>query len=136
MLTAMKAEFPGHLDTPTAAADAARACDELGRNLAVPWVTLSGGVPFEIFKEQVRISCRAGASGYLAGRAVWQDTVYASPDGRAEALDQAAAKVRELNEITAADGKPFRPHIPLPEAIQQFPATWYEQWHNGRIGSE
>lgn len=126
----VKAEFPGYLDRAGGSADAAKACDEITRNTDVPWVTLSGGVPFEVFKEQVRISCQAGASGFLAGRAVWQDTVYATPGREQEALQRAAAKVAELNEIAAAYGRPFRPALPLSEAVERYPATWYESWHN------
>lgn len=125
----VKAEFPGSLDGRAASATAVAACDEIGRNLTVPWVTLSGGVPFETFKEQVSVSCRAGASGFLAGRAVWQETVYATtPDDYTRALDRAGEKVEELNAITAAEGKPFHPRLSLEDAVEHFPATWYTEW--------
>ncbi len=40
---------------------------------SAPWILLSAGVDFDEFAIQVRIACTAGASGFLAGRAVWQD---------------------------------------------------------------
>lgn len=126
----LKAEFPGHLDQPGGEDAAAAACEEISRHIDVPWVTLSGGVPFEVFKQQVRISCQAGASGYLAGRAVWQDTVYAKPGEELLALRQAAQKVAELNQIALAYGTPFRPALPLAEATERYHASWYESWHN------
>lgn len=131
----VKSEFPGYLDHANGPDEAARACDEITRHIDVPWVTLSGGVPFEVFKEQVRISCQAGASGYLAGRAVWQETVYAAAGAQEEALRRAAAKVAELNEISAAHGRPFKPMLTLAEATERYPATWYETWQSDLEGA-
>lgn len=38
-----------------------------------PWILLTRGEPYAVFKEQLRIAIKAGASGFLAGRAVWQE---------------------------------------------------------------
>lgn len=40
-----------------------------------PWVVLSNGVKAANFSRAVRLSCAGGASGFLAGRAVWADVV-------------------------------------------------------------
>jgi tagatose 1,6-diphosphate aldolase len=45
--------------------------DELGRTLDRPWVMLSAGAGMEPFRRIVAHALRAGASGYLAGRAIW-----------------------------------------------------------------
>jgi hypothetical protein len=45
---------------------------ELGRNSGCSML-LSAGVDFESFRKQVKIACKAGASGFLAGRALWQE---------------------------------------------------------------
>jgi tagatose 1,6-diphosphate aldolase len=45
--------------------------DELGRTLDRPWVMLSAGAGMEPFRRIVTHAVRAGASGYLAGRAIW-----------------------------------------------------------------
>lgn len=42
----------------------------LGR---IPWVLLSRGENFEIFKKQLEMAVENGASGFLAGRALWQE---------------------------------------------------------------
>lgn len=66
-----KAQVPGlgqHDDETTA-----RVCRELTDLLPVPWVVLSQGVPMHAFPRAVEIACRSGASGFLAGRAVWSD---------------------------------------------------------------
>lgn len=47
------------------------ACRELTDTINGPWVVLSSGVDAERFPDAVAIACRAGASGFLAGRAVW-----------------------------------------------------------------
>lgn len=39
------------------------------------WVVLSSGVAAERFPDAVRLACEAGASGFLAGRAVWASVV-------------------------------------------------------------
>jgi len=48
--------------------------DELGRTLDRPWVMLSAGTGMEPFRRIVTHAFRAGASGYLAGRAIWWPT--------------------------------------------------------------
>lgn len=39
----------------------------------IPWILLSRGMKFKLFKEAVKISKRHGAKGYAVGRAVWQE---------------------------------------------------------------
>lgn len=38
-----------------------------------PWIVLTGGTTFEDFKDQYFIAREAGCSGFLAGRALWQE---------------------------------------------------------------
>src|SRR3954462_11662673 len=45
--------------------------DELGRVIDRPWVMLSAGAAMEPFRRILAHAFRAGASGYLAGRAIW-----------------------------------------------------------------
>lgn len=59
------------------------ACRALTDSIDGPWVVLSSGVDADRFPETVGIACRAGASGFLAGRAVW-----ASVLGSAEIDDE------------------------------------------------
>lgn len=72
----MKVEFPVDL----------RYCGELGQDplelgkeldkaCEVPWVVLSAGMDYERFRKVVEFACRAGASGFLAGRAIWKDSI-------------------------------------------------------------
>ena len=40
-----------------------------------PWVILSGGMDVETFEKIVELNCELGASGVLAGRVIWKDSV-------------------------------------------------------------
>ena len=48
-----------------------RLCDMTRRS--TPWILLTRGEKFDVFKEQLRTATKAGAIGFLAGRAVWQE---------------------------------------------------------------
>lgn len=43
--------------------------------MKMPWVILSSGVDADIFGRAVSIAMKGGASGFLAGRAVWASVV-------------------------------------------------------------
>lgn len=51
------------------------ACRELDSRISMPWVILSSGVGPDLFPNAVRQAIRAGAQGFLAGRAVWSCTL-------------------------------------------------------------
>jgi tagatose-1,6-bisphosphate aldolase len=38
-----------------------------------PWVLLTGGVSFDVFKEEYTIAKQRGCSGFVAGRSIWQE---------------------------------------------------------------
>jgi sulfofructosephosphate aldolase len=48
-----------------------KTCKQLTATLPSPWVVLSNGVARDDFPRAVELACRAGASGTLAGRAIW-----------------------------------------------------------------
>lgn len=73
-------------------------CRAVTRAVASPWVILSSGVAEADFPGSVRIACEEGASGFLAGRAVWASCLGA-PDVVA-CLRHAAA--RRLRTFAAA----------------------------------
>jgi tagatose 1,6-diphosphate aldolase len=80
----LKVEFPGDVTTEADRTTALENCKRLDAGIDVPWVILSAGVDYPTFKTQVEIACKAGASGYLAGRSIWRDAVSTkSGDGKA-----------------------------------------------------
>jgi sulfofructosephosphate aldolase len=70
-----------------------------------PWVVLSSGVRAEDFPKAVALSMAGGASGFLAGRALWADaTIAADP---VEFLRVESA--RRLQQLSAGLAPPFAP---------------------------
>jgi sulfofructosephosphate aldolase len=55
-------------------------CRSMTDMLPCPWVVLSSGVSIEDYPAAVEAACRGGASGFLAGRAVWRDALVADPE--------------------------------------------------------
>jgi sulfofructosephosphate aldolase len=89
------------------AADITRLAREIDAALPVPWVVLSQGVAAEDFPAAVEASCRGGASGFLAGRALWTATLGA--DDPTELLRAVSVpRLRELAELVDAHGRPWR----------------------------
>jgi sulfofructosephosphate aldolase len=56
-------------------AELAAVCARITSAVPVPWVVLSQGVSIADFPAAVRVACGSGASGFLAGRAIWRDTL-------------------------------------------------------------
>ncbi|WP_298861311.1 aldolase [uncultured Microbacterium sp.] len=73
-------------------------CARLTAAVDGPWVILSSGVSPDLFPEAVRIACDAGASGFLAGRAVWAPSLGAD-DVTADLETHAVARLRRLCDV-------------------------------------
>jgi tagatose 1,6-diphosphate aldolase len=71
----LKAEFPADLKYNSNELQLSQYCAELNNASRKPWVILSAGTSFEPFLKEVELACRNGASGFLAGRAVWQEGI-------------------------------------------------------------
>jgi tagatose 1,6-diphosphate aldolase len=112
------------LESPLAAADvpgvgapgweeAQRWFDALGEAAGRPWVMLSAGAGMEEFRRILTHAYRAGASGYLAGRAIWLKAFEQFPDwdGIRQGLrGEAVAYMRSLNELTDRSAQPWQAH--------------------------
>lgn len=73
-------------------------CAQLGSRIISPWVVLSSGVAADEFPRAVETACAAGASGFLAGRAVWRSCVGAS--NLADALEtDAVPRLQRLADL-------------------------------------
>lgn len=84
------------------------ACEAVSEVCTVPWVLLSAGVDFETFERQAQVACRSGASGFLAGRAIWKEAVRMSPAERAAFLaGKARERVHRLREIVGQFARPW-----------------------------
>lgn len=72
-----------------------------------PWVVLSQGVERDRFAAAVRAACSEGASGFLAGRALWSDIV-GSDRVREDLRERAVDRLQALSEIVDEYGRPWR----------------------------
>ena len=85
----------------------ARQAREIDAVLPCPWVVLSQGVAADDFPTAVRASCEGGASGFLAGRALWTSTLGAD-DPTALLRERSVPRLQELGAIVDAHGRPWR----------------------------
>lgn len=75
-----------------------RGCAEITKAVVGPWVVLSSGVPQEVFPEAVRLAMGEGASGFLAGRAVWASCIGAA-DVEHELRTSAVQRLQRLSAV-------------------------------------
>jgi len=128
----LKVEFPGYVATEEGRSQALEACKRLDASVSVPWVILSAGVGYESFKTQVEIACRAGASGFLAGRSIWRGLASTrDPKTRKAAAAEATHRLAELGAVTRKQGKPFAPELKGEALALTFPDGWYANWQAG-----
>ena len=93
----LKLPYPG---TPQACANVTRMAGD------VPWAVLSAGVNHEKFLGQVEIAMQNGASGVIAGWALWKDCISLDRDIQRQKLQTIA--VPRLREIQAVVGRSRR----------------------------
>jgi len=112
----LKAEFPVDVSAQADENIWRDACEELTDASGVPWVLLSAGVSYDTFLKQVRVACEAGASGVMAGRAVWREAVTLNSLVRNNFLRSVGyERMRRLRSLCEALGRPFNEVYDSPE---------------------
>ncbi|MGM9471333.1 aldolase [Pseudarthrobacter sp. YS3] len=91
-----KSEVPHH--GLASEGEVRNACARLTELISSPWVVLSSGVPEPLFPKAVQWACAEGASGFLAGRAVWASCL-GSPDIAHSLSTDAVDRLKRLCEI-------------------------------------
>ncbi|PSL18444.1 tagatose 1,6-diphosphate aldolase [Shimia abyssi] len=95
------------LESPVNAADAdgsaevQQVFDEMGRLAGRPWVMLSAGAGKPEFRKVLEHAFAAGASGFLAGRAIWLDAFGAYPDWDAIRRELEGPSAEYMADISA-----------------------------------
>lgn len=77
----------------------------------LPWVLLSAGAEFDAFSRAMTFAARAGASGFLAGRALWADLIEPYPNELQVIRNlqtTGAQRIDKLESIVEKYGKPWR----------------------------
>jgi sulfofructosephosphate aldolase len=80
--------------------------DRISEAIGSPWVVLSNGVKQPFFNDAVKACAMGGASGFLAGRAVWADIV-SSPDIPKALREISIPRLEQLAEIVDTHAKPW-----------------------------
>lgn len=115
------------LEFPTDAVDESTWPSALGALNAVcsiPWTLLSAGVPYDRFERQARAACQAGASGIIAGRAVWAEAIPFQGEAREAFLREVAQdRMRRLTAICRDFGASWMERYP-PLNIRE---GWYRE---------
>ena len=82
------------------------ASEELAKEMTGPWVVLSQGVAQERFLPAVEAACRSGASGFLAGRALWSDVV-GSDDVPGTLRERSIPRLEKLVDVVDRYAQPW-----------------------------
>ncbi len=127
----LKAEFPADLRYQKDKSELIELCHQLDMSSQVPWVILSSGVDFELFCQQVEIASQAGASGFLGGRAIWQEAMYM--DDRRERVHYlstvGADRLKRLTEIANKYAVPWYKKLGIPtNELAQTTERWYKEY--------
>jgi tagatose 1,6-diphosphate aldolase len=95
--------------------------DRLGELAGRPWVMLSAGASRAAFRRVLHYAFKAGASGFLAGRAIWWDAFARFPDLDAmedELGDNGLDYLRELQELALEHATPWQKHPLLADGVR------------------
>jgi len=104
----LKLEFPVDCQYEKDEAVWQDACAEVNEASPVPWTLLSGGDSFEAFQKQLRVACQNGCSGFLVGRALWQEAVHLEGNARQKFLhNEAAHRWQTLHAIAETYAHPW-----------------------------
>ena len=97
---------PGNAD----ADERASWCQSFDEACAVPWVVLSAGADWDLFRQQLTAASKAGASGFLAGRSIWKDSVvFSTQEQRMEHLREVSVpRLREINDLVGTVARSWR----------------------------
>lgn len=99
-----KAEVPFHGEGDPLAIT--RNAQRITEAVGTPWVVLSNGVKAPFFADAVKACAQGGASGFLAGRAVWADIVGAA-DIPAALREVSIPRLEKLAEIVDQYARPW-----------------------------
>lgn len=117
----LKAEFP---DDPHFETDESRMranCKALTASSPVPWVILSAGETFSLFERMVQIACQEGASGFMVGRAIWQEGMALPEAAQRDRFlaTTATSRLRKLSAIATAYARPWTWRFDLRSAVEE-----------------
>jgi len=123
----LKAEFPGDPKVTPDPDELRKNCERLTRATKVPWVVLSAGADFDVFRGLVDHACRGGASGFLAGRAIWKDA-FREKDPKSQMAyvrSQGVKNFRVLADLAHKHATPWWDFYGGKDKLQDHFEGWY-----------
>ena len=124
----LKLEFPVDCQHEKDEAIWQDACAQMNEASPVPWTLLSGGDSFEMFQKQLRVACQNGCSGYLVGRALWQEAVPLQGKQRDAFLrGEASKRWHTLHTIAETYAHPWFERYRAAEVDEH----WYKEYRTG-----
>jgi tagatose 1,6-diphosphate aldolase len=127
----LKAEFPANMRYEQDEGRLRAFCEQLNAASDAPWILLSAGVTFEEFARQVKIACQARASGFLGGRAIWEEAMHMpnAPERRKWLATVAADRMRQLHDIASEYGQPWwKKWAASVVELTEVGPEWYRQY--------
>lgn len=102
-------------------------CRELTETSPVPWVILSAGETFKVFQHQVEIACQEGASGFMVGRAIWQEGMTMPQAAQRDRFLEttAVSRLQILTAIANAYATPWKAKFPDLGTGQPMEEGWH-----------
>ena len=131
----LKSEFPADIDYETDDTKLKMYCQELSRASQLPWVLLSAGADFNHFRKEVEIACRSGASGFMAGRALWQEAAGIGAREKRSSFfkNQTVARLGELTSLADKWATPWYTKLGYNDGrFSEPPEGWYKTYQAKR----
>jgi tagatose-1,6-bisphosphate aldolase len=126
----LKAEFPADPRVETDEGQLRARCRDLTAASPVPWVLLSAGETFDVFQRLTALACQEGASGFMVGRAIWQEAMaLAEPAARDRFLaTTGASRLRILAALAEAYATPWTARFGDPRQDAAAQDGWHRQY--------
>lgn len=123
----LKIEFPVDANQDQDEGHWLGACRDVSRASSCPWTVLSAGVDFDLFAREVEVACKAGASGFIGGRAIWKEGILMPEEERMAWLRSVGIERLEiLNRIAGEHARPWTNFYP-PQDMRNF-RDWYADY--------
>jgi tagatose 1,6-diphosphate aldolase len=122
----LKVEFPVDVKVQPDKKIWEEACLKMSAVSKIPWVLLSAGVDYSVFAEQTEVACKAGASGILAGRAIWKESLEVPIKERDGFLQTIGCeRLRFLENLCSQYGRPYTDFL----EVETLAEDWYGSYH-------
>jgi tagatose 1,6-diphosphate aldolase len=127
----LKSEFPADIEYERDDKKLEKYCQALSQASKLPWVLLSAGADFESFRKEIEIACRNGASGFMAGRALWQEAARISSRNERNTFfkNKTLARLDEITRIANRWATPWHASSGHGDGrFPELPEGWYKTY--------